>query len=43
MEKILGTCGLVTEKPFPAVEVHIINNLTRTAIISPLQVSYLSL
>jgi Leucine-rich repeat (LRR) protein len=43
VEKILGTCGLVTEKPFPAVEVHIINNLTRTAIISPLQVSYLSL
>ncbi|KAI9399144.1 hypothetical protein POPTR_002G056100v4 [Populus trichocarpa] len=37
VEKYLGTCGLFTEDSLPSINVHVINNLTRAATISPLQ------
>ncbi|CAK7346634.1 unnamed protein product [Dovyalis caffra] len=37
-ENFLGTCGLFTEDSLPSINVHVINNLTGAATISPLQV-----
>ncbi|KAJ6337138.1 hypothetical protein OIU76_006916 [Salix suchowensis] len=37
VEKYLGTCDLFTEDSLRSIYVHVINNLTRTATISPLQ------
>jgi hypothetical protein len=43
VEKYLGTCGLFTEDYLPSINVHVINNLTRAATISPLQVPSLTI
>ncbi|KAG5250627.1 TMV resistance protein [Salix suchowensis] len=37
VEKYLGTSDLFTEDSLPSINVHVINNLTRSATISPLQ------